>query len=163
MVMMRFFYAMSLLAIGLCLGCSRSTTVTGPDGEKATMTQKGEGVEMTVQGKDGEKAHFKADEQGVELPEGFPTDVPLYPKSKIVTSMTIEKGKMVMLKTADSIKEIEKFYKEKLKENGWDIKISTETQDGMMLNGVKNKNVVNVVVSGKPGETMINITTAPEG
>jgi hypothetical protein len=162
MAMKQFSFLVLLLTFELCLGCGKSTTVTGPDGEKMTVTKKGDGMEMTVQGKLGKKAHISANKDGVALPEDFPTDVPIYPKATVVTAMTIEKAQMVSLKTADSVKQAEAYYKEKLKDNGWEIKTSMNTEDGMMLQGQKKGHVLTVMVSGKSDETMIQLTVAPE-
>jgi hypothetical protein len=150
------------LAIGVCVGCGRSRTYTGAEGEKATVTQKGDTVEVKVKGKRGEEVRYSSGGAGVALPDGFPKDVAIYPKATVVTSATVEKAMTAMLKTADSAQKAEAFYKDKLKENGWKIESSMNMPQGMMLHGKKESRSLTVVISAEANETMINLTVADE-
>jgi hypothetical protein len=151
----------TLLIVALCVGCGRSTTVVGPDGEKATVTRKGEAVDVTVKGKHGEETHVSAG-GSVALPDGFPADVPIYPKATIVTTTTVEKAMQVMLKTTDSAQQAETFYKEKLKQGDWEIKSSMNTPQMTMLQGAKKGRILAIIISAESGQTMINLTVGDE-
>ncbi len=147
----------ALLLLSFGGGCKRSTTVRGPEGERATFTQKGEGMDVSVEGKDGKKAHLKTGEN-VPLPEDFPKDVAIYPKAAVVMSMTGDKGKQVTLKTADSVQKVEAFYKERLKADGWEIKGSMNMPQLTMLSGLKEYHTLTISITSDSGETMITIS-----
>src|SRR3989304_4813054 len=78
--MCRILFTLLLGSIFLCTGCGqRTTTYTDPDGEKATVTQKGDAVDIQISGDKGEQVQFSSSEKGVSLPENFPKDAPTYP------------------------------------------------------------------------------------
>jgi hypothetical protein len=131
-------------------GCGgKTTTVTGPDGEKATVSQQGDNVEVTVRGKDGEKATYSSG-RSVALPEGFPKDVPLYPGAKVTMSGKQGEGMMVMLTSGDDVQKIAGFYEAKLKENGWEIETSANIGEGSMFAAKKEKRHLSVGIN--PGQ-----------
>ena len=164
----------ALLGIALCLiaswGCGGKTTnVTGPDREKATMsgtggngeytatgpdgqkitgTQKGDKVEYTVDGTDGKKVAWSGGAAGVDLPEGFPKDVPLYPGATNTVSVKEGKSTSVVLKSNDESKKVRDFYASKLKENGWTIETAADIEQGSMFSAKKDKRRLSVVMSG---------------
>lgn len=60
-----------------------------------------------------------------KLPEGFPSDVPVYKPSDVASSLKTKEGMNVTLITADSAQKVSDFYKTELKNNGWS---SAETE-----------------------------------
>ena len=130
---------LALLMLALSAGCGRSTTVVGPHGERVTVKQKGDGVDVTFKDKHGKEGHVAAGEKGVALPDDFPKDVAVYPKATVVTSMTMEKTMHVSLKTADSAEKVAAFYKKKLDEDGWKINTNVNTEQMRMLQASKGK------------------------
>ena len=97
-----------LVVVGLCCGYGRSAIVRGTEGEKPTVGQVSTRAKTTVAGK------------RTALPEGFPKDVPVYPKATPLISTTIGTTVSVAMKTADSSAQVVAFYKEKLKRSGWE-------------------------------------------
>ncbi len=72
---------------------------------------------VSVQGKDGESATFGTN---AKLPEGFPSDVPIYEPSDIIASATTKKDSYtVSLLTRDDVSKVSSFYDSKLPSNGW--------------------------------------------
>jgi hypothetical protein len=71
----------------------------------------------------------------VKFYEGIPKDVPVYPKSKSVETKDIYKyDKWREYDTNDSVKEVEAWYKEQMKSNGWDFHNDTsEKGDSMVI------------------------------
>ena len=157
---------MSLLLLGLVLqtGCKRSTTVVGPKGEKATVTQDGGKVEVAYKNKEGGEVHFAGGTDAVALPEGFPKDVAIYPKAKVFMSTTADKGltMMLMTKTPDSIQKAEAFYKSKMKEDGWKIENAMNISQQVMLQGKKEDRMLTVAISKESKETQIMVSVTKE-
>jgi hypothetical protein len=142
------------LALATCLGfgCGKkSTTVSLPDGGKATVTRKGDVAEITVKGAHGETLQFAGSESGVSLPENFPRDVPIYPDAKVITSMKTKEITTVSLTTADPPQKVLDFYGEKLKAHGWEIEGTMKMGDGGMVNATKDKHTC-IAQAGRDGQ-----------
>jgi hypothetical protein len=174
-----------LLIASFCIGCGRSnsTTVTGPHGEKVTVTKKGQQMNMTVKGekgeqatitnagdnqditikgKDGQKTHFSSSKTGVALPDGFPKDVAVYPKATINMATTVEKTISLMLKTSDSKQDVLAFYKKQFQENDWKIKNTMDSDDQSMINGEKEHRTLTVLIHPESDATIVNLVVAEE-
>jgi len=139
-----------------CLGCGRSTSYTSPEGDKTTVTQKGENVELTFEGKEGQRTKIGA---SVPLPEDFPKDVAIYPKATVFASTKDKTGTMsVVLKITEAAGKVGPFYQDKLKEAGWEIEQTMNMPTGMMLQASKEGRQLHVVVAeGDSGETIVNL------
>lgn len=70
---------------------------------------------VDVKGKDGESLSIG----NAKVPEGFPSDVPIYKPSDIVLSLKTKEGYNVTLATTDSAQSVADFYKTQLPNNGW--------------------------------------------
>jgi hypothetical protein len=121
-----------------------SVTITGQDG--ATMTS-GEG----------------------KLPEGFPSDMPLYTPGKIATGIVTDsgtgKGFMLAIETSDAAGDVFAWYETQLKDKGWKVTTTMTTEDGGLLSGEKGTQIFNVAVtSGSSSDvaTAISITVGPK-
>ncbi len=143
------------------LGCGRGTTVTDAEGTQTTVTERGDGVEMTVTGEDGQTLKFAGDEAGVPLPDGFPSDVPIYAGATVVASMTLPGGMNVTLKTGDPQEKVRAYYETQLKANGWEVQATMNTADGAMLQTQKENRSVNVVI-GRDEATTIHLTVTQQ-
>lgn len=92
-------------------------------------------------GKDGGKLTFEDSdgkvsfEEGGKLPEGFPTDFPVYPGAKIVNSFTAntegKDGMSVVWESSDSVGAVSGFYKTNLVSNGWKTTATFEQAGSM--------------------------------
>ena len=147
-----------LSILALCTGCERKKTATGPNGEKATVTHKGEDVEIAFKDRNGAEVHYAGGKSAVALPEGFPADVAIYPKAKVVISRTAEKTMLVMLNTPDSLKKAGEFYKGEMKENGWKIENNINMPGKIILQGKKEKRSLTVAIARESDETIIHLS-----
>jgi hypothetical protein len=143
------FLGIALTLIG-SWGCGgKTTTVTGPDGEKVTVSQNGDKVEGTVIGPDGKKVTYSSGAAGVKMPEGFPKDVPLYPAATVFMSGKQGKEMTVMLKCSDDVQKVAGFYEGRLKENGWAIETTANIGEVSTFVAKKEKRQVTVVISAE--------------
>jgi hypothetical protein len=160
--MKRIEVALLVLLVCLAVGCRKSTTVVAPDGSRATVTKKGDAVEVTVKGADGGTVRVAGGEGGVALPEGFPKDVPIYPGATVTTSATVENAMNAVLKTSDPVNKVAAFYKEKLKANGWESKAAMDMADGTMLSGKKENRTQTTMIARDGDNTMVTLSIATE-
>jgi hypothetical protein len=95
-------------------------------------------------GKNGENISFN----NGEIPKGFPSDVPIYPKSKVLVSINYSDTHVntLSLETEDSITQIEKFYKKGLVAKGWKIEKVFTTDKSIMFTGTKKDKTLGVAV-----------------
>ncbi len=154
---------LALLVLALSAGCGRSTTAIGPNGDKVTMKQKGDSVDVTFKDKQGKEGRVATGEKSVALPDDFPKDVAIYPKATVFMSTTIETAMHIGLKTADPAEKVLAFYKKKLDENGWKIGTNVNNNEVLtVLYGRKPHRALTVVVSTGSDQTAITLTVASE-
>jgi hypothetical protein len=146
--MCRNLFTLLLGGIFLCTGCGRTTTYTGPNGEKATVTQKGDKVDITISGDKGGTAQYAASEKGISLPANFPQDTPTYPGAIVTMNTSSPDGMMVMFKTNDSTDKVKEFYEGKLKEQGWEQQASMNTPQGVTIVNKKGERELSVNILG---------------
>lgn len=151
-----------ILILGFSTGCGRSTTVTGPEGDKATVTQDSSGVGITIEGQKGEKVRIAAAEAGVPLPDGFPKDVPVYPGATVIGSTTAQNMVNVSLQTADQPQQVRTFYQEKLKQNGWETQSTMDVPQGTMLHATKDRRTQTVTIARDEDKTVISLVVTQE-
>jgi hypothetical protein len=137
--------------------------LTTPDGEKVTFSEDGGEVNITVKGEDGAEVKISGDDSGVSLPDGFPSDVPVYPGATVALSSKTPEGVHVLLQTKDGVQDVRRFYQEKLKAAGWKIATTVNVPGGIMLQANKGKRVQNVTTMNDGRLTTINLTTTTEG
>jgi hypothetical protein len=90
-----------------------------------------------------------ADEESTDLvvtegviPEGFPSDVPIYPGATIGSSMTTPGlGVFAMFDTDDAVEPILTHYRSELAKNGWSV-VDTAAGDG--VDGTKGNRTLQV-------------------
>jgi hypothetical protein len=159
---MRRFYIVLLLGISVFgTGCGRTKTYEGPDGEKATVTQKGDNVDFTITGKDGEKMQYSSNAKGVTLPDSFPKDAPIYPGATVTVHTNSPNGMMVMLKTGDSMQQAKEFYVKKLEEQGWKTENTLDmSQNTTLINKKENRTLTVTISSDK--ETIVQLVVLQE-
>ncbi len=152
--------AMCLLA---CCGCGRkSHTIVTPEGEKVTITEQGSKGQLTVEGPQGEKVQFAGDKGSLKLPEGFPTDVPVYPKSRVVATATEKQAVTVSLETSDTVDEVAKFYADKLKAAGWQIATTFNTEENSVVSATKQKRTCTVAAGRRDKGTMLTLMVSSD-
>ena len=147
----------ALAVVCAVAGCRKSTTYTAKDGTRATVSQSGK---VTVESKDGKMQ--VSGEGGLALPDDFPKDVPVYPGSTVTMSMAAKDGTHVTLKSADPASKVVAFYKEKLKENGWEIETTMNTEEMSMVSGKKEKRTVMAMTNRDSGGSIVSLTVQQE-
>ena len=72
-------------------------------------------------------------EEGGKLPDGYPSDLPIYPGAKLTSSWSTtgdnSKGMSLIWGTNDSISQVADYYKKALEANGWKITASFSQQE----------------------------------
>lgn len=71
---------------------------------------------VTIQGKDGNSASIGGNAQ---IPNGFPSDVPIYKPSEVVASSKANGSYGVSLLTNDSLQKVTDYYNSELPKQGW--------------------------------------------
>jgi hypothetical protein len=144
-----------------CIGCGRSKTYTGVNGEKVTVDQSGDKADITFTNKDGEKVRISAGSKGTPLPKDFPKDVPIYSGAQVNLSTNAKEGMMVVLKTGDSSEKVKEFYDKSLKEQGWESEESFNMGQNSTTNYKKdNRKLIVQIISGE--ETTIQLIISQE-
>lgn len=124
------------------LGPKAQISTTG-----STVTVKEKGVSMTAG-------------QDVELPDNFPSDIPLYPNSKVLQIMNsgATGGTSVNFIAQNSdVSAVIDFYKNKMAENGWTGKDVIIQQTGSMINFKKDSKEVQIVAGTSPNGTFFSV------
>jgi len=155
--------AVSLFVVGLVLsvaGCqSIAEKATEAAVEKATGVQVDkDGEQITIKGEDG--AELTASSDG-ELPDGFPSDVPVF-EGKVVSSIKAEKGFSVTIEAEAGVMDVFDFYKDKLPAEGWNIVSEMKVEDGGAIVAEKGDQSVQVTVgvdSGDANKATISLFT----
>jgi hypothetical protein len=167
---------LSVLAITWITGCSSvGDQITDKAAEKAaeSLVKNATGADVDLN-KDGGSVKIKTDKGEMEigategkLPDGFPSQFPIYSgaqiKSSMKTSNSEVKGKtgfMVAMQTSDDITKVADYYKSKLKSSGYEISSTTEIGNGPVSLGVKKgaENIGNVLIMAEGGKTNITIS-----
>ncbi|MEQ8168419.1 MAG: hypothetical protein ABRQ38_05950 [Candidatus Eremiobacterota bacterium] len=101
--------------------------------------------QINMTGKNGENISFN----NGEIPKDFPSDVPIYPKSKVLVSINYSDKHVntLSLETDDKISQIEKFYKKELASKGWKIEKVFSTDKSVMFTGSKKNRTAGIAVT----------------
>ena len=149
-------------ALVMLAGCSPA----GPSVQVApgVSVQQGGGGAVTVTGPDGSSTTSGEN----KLPDGFPSDAPIYQPSTIsvsnVTSTGGGKVYNVLLETAASAADVWSWYEAQVPANGWDVKTTMKTEDGGYMTSQKGSQVLTVAVttgSGDSGGTSVSVAVSP--
>lgn len=101
-----------------------------------------------------------------KLPADFPTDVPIYPGSKVQASVAATQtqggGNYVGLVSTDSADKVASWYKTELAAKGWKVSTSFQGQGGTMIGGTKDKRNVAVTIAEDSGNTAISLVVTKE-
>ena len=96
------------------------------------------------------------------VPEGFPSDVPTYPRGGAGSAFTMAGvGVFASFLTEDAADPVISFYRSELAKNGWTVK---DSADGAGVDGTKGDRTVQVRARPDPEgktEIAINVSTGP--
>ena len=130
-----------LLATAAC-----SHTITTPDG-KVTIKDKGkDSGTITVTGKDGQKATVSYNEN--KIPDDYPKDVPVY-SAKVVMAQTFSEkhARNLVMESGDGVDKISDFYKKGFEGGGWKTESTMTTDKLTMITFSKENRQVLVQIS----------------
>ncbi len=160
----------TVLLLGLCVGCKKAAQETmeraiesqiAREGGKAKVELGDDSFSMQMQGEDGSTQLNVG--PGTKIPEGFPKDVPLYPKMAImaVHSQTQNQAFIVQATTPDSLDNVTKFYDDETKKNGWTEETSMNQADTMRMRVYKKGELeLQVTLSSGDEGTTVSISCA---
>lgn len=96
---------------------------------------------VNVTGKNGESLSVG----NAKVPDGFPSDVPIYKPSDVILSLKTKEGYNVTLATSDSAQQVSDYYQTQMVNNGW-----TKDDTGAIFNA-------NVVQSYTKGDNQVEL------
>ena len=142
----------------LLAGCSRSKTVSTPNGDvKVEESGKAGQSSVTVTGKNGETMTINS--EGGKLPDDYPKDVPVASGAKIVMATSANtadnQGSSLVLETADSFDKTVTFYKKGLADNGWKIEGTISGENMTMLTAAKDNRQLVVQIGESNGKCSV--------
>jgi hypothetical protein len=98
----------------------------------------------------------------VEIPEDFPADVYIYPRSNAIDASKTAKAYSLTLSTNHEVPRIAETYRRQMMINGWSIEASTISGAESLLAYSKEDRVANVVIGPANGKVHIKVTVTIE-
>jgi len=150
--------SMTLAACDQGAKTDKATGTKKSEEGKVKATREGEKIKIT-----GEQGEIVIDPDGAELPEHWPDDVPVFPKTKITSSVEGAGDAnmiMVVFETNKLISEAKDFYKAELPEKGWKITSEIETgKEISILTASKDNRIASVSITknGDSDKTIISV------
>lgn len=134
-----------------------NSLLSGITGQNVDVDSSGDKV--TVQTEEGQVSF----EAGGSLPEGFPSDFPVYPGAKVVSSSTVQgekdSGMSVVWETSDSQATVADYYKKELPAAGYSVVSTFAANDSLTISFKKGETEGFMgVTSGEGGKTTISVT-----
>lgn len=121
--------------------------VVEKDGDKVTVTS--------------EEGEFSFEEEG-SLPDNFPSDFPIYPDVKLVSSWTAKgdgtDGLSLIWETEDSVSKVNDYYENELENAGWTLSFTSETEDSTTFAFEKNGVRGFIGITLEESKTIISLT-----
>jgi len=125
------------------------------------MDPDGKGMHLTATDPTGKKFEASIGDE-VDLPKEFPDDVPVFPGSMPMASMSSpDEGMIVTFKSTDEQQAIFDFYQSGLEEAGWEIVEDTTFGNRLAFDALKDSRKVSVVVAGTKGDARVSIIVTP--
>jgi hypothetical protein len=136
-------------------------TLQPPNKIVEKMDPDGKGMHLTATSAAGKKFEASIGEE-VDLPKDFPEDVPVFPGSTTMASMSSpDEGMIVTFKSTDEQQAIFDFYQSGLEEAGWDVLEDTTFGNRLAFDALKDSRKVSVVVAGTKGDARVSIIVTP--
>lgn len=154
------------LSLGIAVsGCKKSEdeaaerAVEQATGGKAKVDSKTGQVEVKTKGTDGKETNVQFG-PGSKVPPDFPKEVPIYPRAKVMSSVSLAEGKnghLLTLTTPDAANTVVEYYKKNLAGFKPDSELGSGG-DGTMLMLSNAELTVSIAVSRSDDETMVQLT-----
>ena len=123
---------------------------TGGDAEVNISNDK---MEISGMTEDGEFSLTSG--EGAEIPSNFPSDVPIYKPSTVISSMNMPEGQTVGLKTDDDSKKVTEDYKRMMTGEGWTEQASMNMGGQSVLMYEKGDRGAQITIVPMDNETQI--------
>lgn len=94
----------------------------------------------------------------VEIPEDFPVDVYIYPRSNAIDVTKTEKAYSLTLSTNHEVPRVAETYKRQMTIKGWSLEDATTSGTNSRLAYTKEDRVVNVVIGPAKEKVHIKVT-----
>ena len=118
--------------------------------------------------KDGEKVTITSEEgefsfeEGGKLPDNFPSDFPVYPKAELASSWMASgndtDGLSLIWETEDTVSKVGNYYESELKNAGWTLSFTSETEDSTTFAFEKNGVRGFIGITVEESKTVISLT-----
>ena len=121
----------------------------------------GKGMHLTATNPAGKKFVASIGDE-VDLPSEFPKDVPVFPGSTPMASMSSpDEGMIVTFKSDEEQQAIFDFYQSELASAGWEILDDPAFGNRLAIDALKDSRKVSVVVAGTKGDSRVSIIVTP--
>ena len=125
------------------------------------MDPDGKGMHLTATNPAGKKFEASIGDE-VDLPSEFPKDVPVFPGSTPMASMSSpDEGMIVTFKSNEEQQAIFDFYQSELANAGWEILEDPAFGNRLAFDALKDSRKVSVVVAGTKGDSRVSIIVTP--
>ncbi len=160
--------ALTLIALALATaGCRKiEEKMAEKAAEKATggevdIDSKTGQVKLKQKGPDGKETEVQLG-AGSTVPADFPKAVPVYPASKVMSSVTISQGEghMLTLNTKDTTQQVLEYYKKNLAGFKVDGELSAGDTTILTMSNAELTVSVTATKSSDDGTTLINLTAS---
>jgi hypothetical protein len=126
------------------------------------MDPDGKGMHLTATSPEG-KTFQASIGDNVEIPADFPKDVPIFPGSTPMASMSSpDEGMIVTFKSSEGQQAIFDFYQSSLVDGGWKIVEDAVYTSQFSLDATKDNRKVSVVVAGTQGDSRVSVIVTSE-
>ena len=125
-------------------GCGKKKENKQAEKEEMNVKVEKSGQKVKVKSDQGEGYIEVNEKKEVALPKDWPEDIKIYKNEKVFAVSKMPQGEQVMIKTKDSMKEIEKWYRADLVQKAWKEKLSMDmggTWTGMYEKDGKRLNI----------------------
>jgi len=125
------------------------------------MDPDGKGMHLTATNPSGKKFEASIGDE-VDIPAAFPEDVPIFPGSTPMASMSsADEGMIVTFKSGDEQQAIFDFYQSSLEEAGWEIVDDPMFGGKLSLDALKDSRKVSIIVAGTKGDSRVSVIVTP--
>ena len=136
-------------------------TLQPPNKIVERMDPDGKSMHLTATDPTGKKFEASIGDE-VDLPKEFPDDVPVFPGSMAMASMSSpDEGVIVTFKSTDDQQAIFDFYQSGLEKAGWDLVEDTTFGNRLAFDALKDSRKVSVVVAGTKGDSRVSVIVTP--
>ena len=148
---------LALVCVAGCGGDDESAPATRSTAGTPEVRRDGDAYHIQSEARDGQKIAAQIGGE-VKLPSDFPSDIPVFPDSKLSAAMSAgDHGSMVMFDSIESPESVHAFYAKRLPDEGWAIESDAKFGKGQVMAISKDDRKATVSVSAASGTTKISL------